>query len=98
MDYSKIIKNKKKDCFIYLDPPYYKKGNSLYSEKFSHKDHFDLCVMLKNMSCPWVLSYDLCKEIKSFYSWAKIHEIPATYCINGKKNNWKSKVECVISK
>lgn len=81
---------------IYLDPPYFIVGDSLYVEKMSNQDHFDLSSLLFNRN-NWVLSYDDCGEIKSLYKdWAKIVDINARYCITGTKNTWKNKNEIII--
>ena len=80
------------DCFIkkvdgikaliYLDPPYYIKGNELYQYGFSTEDHIRLSNCLKNIKSRWVLSYDNCPEIHDLYSWAKITDINVKYTIN----------------
>lgn len=80
---------------VYLDPPYYVKGDALYTEKMSHEDHEDLFLFLEG-SNNWVLSYDDCPEIRSLYKNYKIIDLSTRYCINGKKENWKSKNELLI--
>ena len=42
MDGINFIENLNKDIFIYLDPPYYKKGSKLYMNFFQDKDHKEL--------------------------------------------------------
>jgi DNA adenine methylase len=74
--YQDILKNCSLDSAIYLDPPYYKKGNDLYQFGFSHQQHIELSEILKSTDNKnWVLSYDDCEEIRNLYSWAKISEI-----------------------
>ena len=80
---------------MYLDPPYYKAGNSLYIEKMTEADHFDLAVLLYKRK-NWVLSYDDCSEIQDLYKDHEIIDLSARYCINGKKDSWKSKNELII--
>jgi DNA adenine methylase len=80
-------KNKNYDCFIYLDPPYYKKGPELYQFYFSEQDHVDMSQCLKKMSHPWLLSYDNTDEIRKLYDWAKIKEVAINYTINTSRNN-----------
>ena len=55
---------------IYLDPPYYAKGNDLYAHGLTEDDHRDLAYRLENTDCQWVLSYDRCDEIAALYNWA----------------------------
>lgn len=80
---------------IYLDPPYYMKGDSLYIEKMSAKEHEALSLILSNRT-NWVLSYDDCSEIKTLYQNNKVIDLSARYCINGRKDSWESKNELII--
>ncbi len=68
---------------LYLDPPYFIKGDELYQHSFSTEDHERLAACLKKCKHNWVLSYDSCAEIKQLYKWAKIKEISTMYSING---------------
>lgn len=83
------------DSPMYLDPPYYKVGNSLYVEKMSPGDHFDLAVLLYQRK-NWVLSYDDCDEIRKLFDAHEIIDLAARYCINGKKDKWEHKNELII--
>lgn len=54
--------------FMYLDPPYYKNGSSLYLNAYDHHDHEnlrDLMAGLRNLK--WMISYDDVKEIHELY-------------------------------
>lgn len=55
--------------FYFIDPPYYKKGQSLYTNFFTHEDHLNLSRFIKkNLRSKKVLiSYDDCDEIKKMY-------------------------------
>lgn len=83
------------DCPTYLDPPYYFKGDMLYPEQMSPTNHESLSKIL-NTRDNWILSYDDCSEIRKLYSNNRIIDLAARYCINGKKNTWKSKNELII--
>lgn len=52
--------------FIYLDPPYYKKGQDLYMNFFMHQDHVRLEEYLRNKP-NWILTYDYSPEILEIY-------------------------------
>lgn len=80
---------------IYLDPPYYVKGDALYIEKMSPEDHKNLSIVL-NKRNNWVLSYDDCLEIKELYKNNNVIDLSARYCINGRKDSWESKNELII--
>ncbi|WP_298891319.1 DNA adenine methylase [Acinetobacter sp.] len=56
-----------KGSLIYLDPPYYRKGQDLYRNYYQHQDHVDIKEKLDSVSTPWIVSYDNCSEIKKIY-------------------------------
>lgn len=82
------------EAVMYLDPPYFEKGNDLYQDCFSIEDHEKLRDCLKGVSCQWVLSYDDCKEIREMYSWANIDVVEASYTIKGSRK----KKELIITR
>jgi DNA adenine methylase len=55
--------------FVYLDPPYYSQGSSLYLNNYSNKDHEELFEFLKSSDnlFKWLLSYDNVSSIKHLY-------------------------------
>ncbi len=54
-----LEKNKCKNrYFIFLDPPYYQKGKSLYLNHYIDKDHKKLLKLLEKSSLKWVMTYD----------------------------------------
>ncbi len=53
--------------FIYLDPPYYHKGDLLYMNSFNHDDHQILKDILYSTKLKFIVSYDDCPEIRSIY-------------------------------
>lgn len=81
---------------MYLDPPYYVKGDMLYTEKMSSFDHGKLAELLQHRS-NWVLSYDDCPEIQQLYIGKNITLLPVRYCINGEKDDWKKMGELIIT-
>lgn len=55
--------------FMYLDPPYYKKGKSLYLNFYTHEDHENLRDLLSNLrDLKWMISYDNVVEINDMYA------------------------------
>ena len=69
-DAIKFLKDLKgKNLFVYLDPPYYKKGQSLYLDYYKHGDHQALANYLRKVEkFKWLLSYDYVDEIREMYS------------------------------
>lgn len=72
LDFEEVISNEENKAIIYLDPPYFVKGNDLYQCGFTENDHKRLANTLRKSKHQWVLSYDNCKEIHELYSWANI--------------------------
>ena len=53
---------------IYLDPPYFHKGQDLYENHYRPADHADIAhLVLNNIEQPWVVSYDNTPEIVALY-------------------------------
>jgi DNA adenine methylase len=75
LDFEDIIAENTNNALLYLDPPYYIKGNDLYQHGLSNHDHLRLMGALKTTKHKWVLSYDDCEEIRELYKWANITEI-----------------------
>lgn len=55
--------------FVYLDPPYYKKGANLYLNAFKDADHERLADSLDHVGVKWLLSYDNHPFITRLYRW-----------------------------
>lgn len=56
-----------KDSLIYLDPPYYVKGQGLYRNFYVHENHVQIRETLDTIQTKWIVSYDDCQEIKDIY-------------------------------
>lgn len=54
--------------FVYLDPPYFMKGEGLYENFYQYQDHEEVSRLVRNLACPWVVSYDNRKEILKLYA------------------------------
>jgi DNA adenine methylase len=50
-----------------IDPPYYNKGSSLYSNYYRKGDHILVAHVIKELSAPWLLTYDDATEIRTLY-------------------------------
>lgn len=53
--------------FLYLDPPYYEKGSDLYLNAYKEDDHRNLSKHVRQLSTPWLLSYDHTSFITNLY-------------------------------
>jgi DNA adenine methylase len=66
--------------FMYLDPPYFAKGKSLYLNHFDLEDHAALADCLnQNPKAAWLLTYDNVPEIKKLYPRRAIFEFSLNY-------------------
>jgi DNA adenine methylase len=74
------ITSKRNACLVYLDPPYYAKGQELYLNSYSHADHVALVRFLsRSRFFNWVLTYDDVSQIRRLYSHFNPKEIGLTY-------------------
>jgi DNA adenine methylase len=55
------------NAFLYLDPPYYVKGDGLYQNSYLHQDHHEIARIVAGLQRPWVVSYDAAPEIMEMY-------------------------------
>lgn len=56
-----------KRSLIYLDPPYYVKGQGLYGHSYAPGDHADVAAAVAKLNTPWIVSYDNVPEINRLY-------------------------------
>ena len=55
------------DMFFCIDPPYFKKGASLYTNYYKEADHAFLADVVLKIRNPWVVTYDCVPEIQNLY-------------------------------
>lgn len=66
---ARLEKHKTKSSYlIFLDPPYYEQGSSLYLNHYDSSDHKALAEHLKTSSLQWVMTYDEVPYIRNLYS------------------------------
>ena len=77
-----------REPFVYLDPPYYSKGNRLYMNFYTEEDHRKLASYLKQQkNLKWVTSYDNVEFISDLYSDYTTHSLEFRYSLH---NNQKA--------
>ncbi len=52
---------------VYLDPPYYQKGQQLYINYYTHDDHLRLKEYVSQLGGNWIITYDDAPEITEMY-------------------------------
>lgn len=55
-------------ALINIDPPYFAKGQDLYTNFYQPSDHKVLAAQIKRIKRPWMLTYDDAPEIEKLYS------------------------------
>ncbi|MGF7452732.1 DNA adenine methylase [Pasteurella bettyae] len=73
------------NSLIYLDPPYYEKGQGLYRNFYRHQDHVAIKNQLDKISAPWIVSYDNNPNIKEIYQQYRQAEYTLNYSVNNKR-------------
>lgn len=74
------------NTLMYLDPPYYVKGQELYRNFYEHQDHVDIKNQLIKMpKLHWVATYDNTKEIKEIYKNQTLIDFDLQYSAQSKR-------------
>ncbi|PTP58784.1 DNA methyltransferase [Vibrio splendidus] len=75
-----------RDTLIYLDPPYYMKGQGLYRNFYNHDNHVQIREILDTITDkPWIVSYDNASEIDEIYSAYRKHNFDLQYTAQTKR-------------
>ena len=84
VDFIQKITNQDVDkTILYLDPPYYKKGQGLYMNYYKDSDHRDIKSLVSRLGqMKWVVSYDNSEFIKSLYQEFRHQEFRLNYSAN----------------
>ena len=88
LSYLKTNKKKleKKKSLVYLDPPYYLQGKSLYRHYYEELEHQKLAEFLLKQNFNWIVSYDNCAPIRKLYKGSSsLKSIYVDYSVNEKK-------------
>lgn len=69
-----------KKTLVYLDPPYYVKGQRLYDNHYQHEDHKKIAELVQTkISRPWLVSYDNNETISKLYKDKRQHVYGLNY-------------------
>jgi DNA adenine methylase len=89
-----VAGNLKKPLFV--DPPYFGRGDRLYAEKMTFAEYLELSRLLRKARL-WVLTLDDNPAVRRFFSWACIHVIPARYNLDTLRSRRAAAQELVIA-
>ncbi len=76
---------KKKDTFIFFDPPYYEKGKDLYVNFYEDRNHRELAERISTLRNDWIVTYDNVIPIKEIYSEYRQIEFDISYSLEKKR-------------
>lgn len=63
-----LAESASKNALIYLDPPYYVKGQQLYRNFYNHEDHVEIAQQVAKLGdMHWIVSYDNNQAIADIY-------------------------------
>lgn len=68
-----------KKCFYCVDPPYFNKGSTLYTNSYKPEDHAKIAVLLISLKRPWILTYDDVEEIQQLYTGKRQYKFNLNY-------------------
>lgn len=70
---------------VYLDPPYYVKGQGLYDNHYCHEDHDEIAYLVRHsIKQHWIVSYDNHDEIRKLYAEFRQEEFGLHYSANNR--------------
>jgi Site-specific DNA methylase len=65
---------------VYCDPPYFRKADRLYPNHYKAEDHKRIAEVIQcNIKHHWIVSYDSCEEIQTFYEGRRSFEYLLQY-------------------
>ena len=76
----------RRNCFVYLDPPYVEKGQRLYLNAYEEADHKKLSKYIRDQHVlNWLISYDDTVLVRDLYSGFKRSILPIRYTLQHKR-------------
>ncbi|MGH0829433.1 DNA adenine methylase [Bacillus pretiosus] len=89
IDFINDVITKTYKSFTFFDPPYYHKGPSLYTNFYTHIDHCNLSKVIKTKmrNRTWIVTYDVCDEIKEMYKNLSSQTFYLTYSAQTKRSS-----------
>lgn len=72
-------KNLPKKALLNIDPPYFAKGQELYTNFYQPSDHKALASTIQKLKCAWMLTYDDAPEIEQLYTGLPVYRKELTY-------------------
>ncbi len=70
---------------INIDPPYFAKGSSLYTNYYRPEDHVDIAECVAQLGLPWIITYDNVSQIRELYCDYRQQEFALNYSAANKR-------------
>lgn len=77
--------SEKGHSLLCIDPPYFGKGSSLYSNFYRKEDHATLSDRVRSLEVPWMMTYDSADEIRKLYSDFVAYNFSINYSAQNKR-------------
>lgn len=77
--------NLSENTFYCIDPPYFTKGASLYTNFYGPNEHETVAQAIMNLKHQWIVTYDCAKEISSLYSKYRQYIFHINYSVHTKR-------------
>lgn len=74
-----ILQNLGSKCLFYFDPPYFNKSKTLYTNSYTKNDHINVSTFIKQLKCPWIVTYDDVPSIRRLYEPCPYSELLINY-------------------
>lgn len=73
--------------FFCIDPPYFNKGQGLYTSFYNREDHAILADTILAIENPWVVTYDNVPQISKLYRNRRQYEFDISYSLDIKRRS-----------
>ncbi len=73
------------NSFLFVDPPYYRKGAGLYTSFYEPEDHANLASEIIRTDRPWIVTYDDVPEIRRLYRQRRQYCFDIQYSLREKR-------------
>lgn len=81
----KFVDEGTENTLLCIDPPYFNKGSSLYTNFYRKDDHAVLAERVLELTSPWVMTYDDAPEIRSLYQSCPAYRFSINYSAQQKR-------------
>lgn len=73
------------ESLLFVDPPYFNKGSSLYMSFYRPRDHGELAERIIGLDRPWIVTYDDTPEIRALYKERRQYCFDINYSLQEKR-------------